>query len=252
MDRASAETTTRGVSPLLLVIAALAFLLLPIIGVSCNTSAAQPVLGAAIGSLGGGSDNGAQLQQAQRCLQQLSNRDLVSYSGTNLAFGGTPHVDDGNTSACSTANGSSPAINNGQPGIGVQPLFLAGFILVVAAILSAVFRAPLRNLLTAGTALVAFILLAVGASTVHSVIFDQIDTSTGSNTLSSNGIAGTISDYFDVHPAVGLWITYAALLLVVLLNALVVARAYLKPARAPGWPQPPPPPTPPPGSPSPS
>lgn len=244
MDRATVETASRGASPLLLVLAALAFLLLPVIGVSCNTSAAQPILGAAIGSLGGGGDP-AQMQKAQQCLQQLSNRDLVTYSGTALAFGSKPSVNDSNTDACNE-NGQSSQINNSQGGIGVQPLFLAAFILIVAAVLLAALRAPLRNLLTAGSAVVAFALLLVGASSVHTAIFDQIDASSGSNTLSSLGVAGTISSYFDVHSAVGLWLVYIALLLVVVVNAVVALMRYASTARAPVVTEPPPPPAPPP------
>ena len=228
MDNATIDRTSRGVSPLLLLLAALAFLLLPVIGVSCNTQAAQPLLGAAVSSLSGGSAGSAQLQQAQGCLAALSNRDLVAYSGTSLAFGRNPNVDSSSPSSCNFGNSStgsgSAGLNTAQNGVGVQPLFLAGLIVLIAGVLCTVLRAPVRNLAVGAAAVVSAALFLVGASAVHGAINDQINSSSGTNTLSSLGISNSISAYFDIHGTAWLWLVVALLGLVFVVNLLAVLR----------------------------
>ncbi|MHB8719386.1 MAG: hypothetical protein ACYDAC_10920 [Candidatus Dormibacteria bacterium] len=214
MERASADRASRGLSPLLLLLAAAAFLLLPVVGVSCNSQASQPFLGAGISSLGGG---GSQ-QQAEACLQARGGRDLLSYSGAALAFGRDPQMETGTLSACAP-NRAAAAGSAAQYGIGVQPLVLGVLLAILAGLLATPLSAPRRQMLAAVAAAVAAALLLVGAATARGAIDTRLDSSPGSGALAATGINTTISSYFDVHPAIGLWLACAALGLTVLVNA---------------------------------
>ena len=239
---------TRGASPILLVLAALCFLL-PFVGVSCNTSAAQGALGPALTQLGGSSGQSA---QANQCLQALTNRDLASYSGLNLAFGGNPSTPS-NLPGCDSGTGSSGSSPD-QGSIGVQPLVLLAFILIIVGLLATPLRAPMRHLVAGGAALLAAVLILVDNSTVHTPIINKLSSSGGSNSLSQLG-AGSVSAFFDVHAALGFTLVLVALVLAILVNAAGAA-AVMRPtagaAPAPPWgPQPtgkPPPGQPPPGA----
>lgn len=207
------QKATRRISPLLLVAAALSFLL-PLVGVSCNTAAAQGALGPAVQSLGGG---GAQATEATQCLQALSNRDLATYTGTTLAFGGNPSV-PGNIPGC-PSNSGSPATSTDNGSIGVQPMVLIALILILIGVLATLLRAPLRNLVAGGAALVAAVLVIVNNSSVHTAIIDRLSASGGSSSLSQLGISGGVGAFFDIHAAIGFTLILVALFAALLVNA---------------------------------
>ena len=209
---------TRGASPILLVLAALCFLL-PFVGVSCNTAAAQGALGPAIQSLGGSS---GQSDQATKCLQALSNRDLATYSGANLAFGGSPSTPS-NLPGCD-AGSSTPTSSPDSGNIGVQPLVLMALILIVVGVLATPLRTPLRNLVAGGAALLAAVLVLVNNSTVHTPIFNKLSSSSGSNSLAQFG-GGSLETFFSVHASIGFTLVLIALLLALLVNAAGAATA---------------------------
>ena len=237
---------TRGASPILLVLAALCFLL-PFVGVSCNTAAAQGALGPALTQLGGSSGQSA---QATQCLQALTNRDLASYSGVNLAFGGNPSTPS-NLPGCDSGTSSSSSPDQGN--IGVQPLVLLAFILVIVGLLATVLRAPLRYLVAGGAALLAAVLVLVDNSTVHTTIINKLSSSGGSNSLSQLGV-GSVSAFFDVHASIGFTLVLVALVLAILVNAAgaaTVMRPTAGAAPPPPWEAQPPPGAPPPGAPPP-
>lgn len=236
---------TRGASPILLVLAALCFLL-PFVGVSCNTAAAQGALGPAIQSLGGSS---SQSDQATQCLQALSNRDLATYSGTNLAFGGTPSTPS-NLPGCNSG-GTSPSSSADQANIGAQPLVLVAFILIIVGLLATLLRAPLGYLVTGGAALLAAVLLLVNNSTVHTPILNKLSSSSGSNSLAQFG-GGSLETFFSVHASIGLWLVLIALLLALLVNGAGAAAAMgLRVSGGPAAPPDASPDAPPPGAPPP-
>ena len=227
---------TRGASPILLVLAALCFLL-PFVGVSCNTAAAQGALGPAISQFGGSSGQSA---QANQCLQALTNRDLASYSGINLAFGSNPSTPS-NLPGCDSGT-SSPTSSPDQGKIGVQPLVLLALILIIVGLLATVLRAPLRSLVAGGAALLAGILILIENSTVHTTILNKLSSSGGSNSLSQLG-AGSVSAFFDVHAALGFTLVLLALLLAIIVNAaaaVTVMRPSAGPTPPPPWGAPPP------------
>jgi hypothetical protein len=228
---------TRGVSPILFVLAALCFLL-PFAAISCNTAAASSAA-SALGSLGGSSTSPAQ----SACLNQLSSgKDFVTYSGVNMVTGSDPSND---LSSCTQASSSSSSSDKGS--IGVQPLLLIALILIVVGAVSAALRAPLRLFVAGGAALLAFILVLVNNSTAHNAISNKL-TSSGSGSSGSLGSLGigSIDTFFNIHAALGVTLALIALGLAFAANAIAFGLG-LRPATGtpppPGAPWQPPPPS---------
>jgi hypothetical protein len=258
MTTDAVQKATRGTSPVILILAALCFLL-PFVGVSCNTGAAQSQLGPALRSLGGA--GGSQAAQATQCIQGLANRDLATYSGFSLAFGGNPNTDTSNIPGCDTGGTSTPSPGGDQGNIGVQPLMLIAFILVVAGGLASILPAAVRSLAAGGAALVAAVLLIINDGTVSTPIINKLTASSGGS-LSQIGISGGLGGFFNIHAAIGFWLALVALVVAVVVNgaAILLARGVLPtttPSGGPpgglGWavpggagagPAPPPPPPP--------
>lgn len=210
----TAQRATRGASPLLLLLAALCFLL-PFVGVSCNSSAARSALGPALQSLGG---SGADAAKAQQCLDALSDRDLATYSGVNLAFGGAPST-SGNVPGCDTStSGSSTAGDQGN--VGVQPLLLAAFILIVLGALATLVRGWRRHAVAGGAAVVALVLVIINNGSVHSAIASKLDSSSGGGSLASAGIGASVDSFFTIHAAIGFTLVLVALGMAIAVNAL--------------------------------
>lgn len=243
MTTDAVRKTARGSSPALLILAALCFLL-PFVGVSCNTAAAQSALGPALRSLGGA--GGSQAAQATQCIRNLADRDLATYSGFNLSFGANPSTDTSNIPGCDTGSTSAPSPGGDQGNIGVQPLMLIAFILVIVGAVATVLPAARRVPVAGGAALLAAVLLVIDNSTVSTTIINKLATSSGGS-LSQIGISGGLGGFFNIHAAIGFWLALLALLLAVAANgaaALMNRRppATATPSGAPpgsvGWPVP--------------
>ncbi len=200
---------TRGASPILLVLAALCFLL-PFVGVSCNTSAASAALGS-LGSIGGsGSSSGAAVSAA--CLQALNGHDFYNYSGLNMVTGSEPtaQVD---IPGCPTTSSStptsplavSPSAQAPPLGIGVQPVMVVVLVLIVIGILGGALRGRAGRFAAGGAALLAAVLVVVNNSTAHAAIVNKLDSSSAANgSLQSAGLGGAIDAFFNIHAALGL------------------------------------------------
>jgi hypothetical protein len=231
---------TRGVSPILLVLAALCFLL-PFVGVSCNSSALQGLAGSLPSGSGG---------QTASCLSTISNTDLYSYSGLNLATGSAPSSATIPPSCSTTTGGTSSASES--PTVGVQPLLVVVLVLIVVGILATLLRSPMRYTVALAAALVAAILVIANNSVVHGAVSDKItalaNKSGGSSDLSLQGLGG-VGSFFNIHAAIGFTLILIALFAAVVVNAAGwVAGSSLRltpaapPAGAPpGWRLDPPP-----------
>ena len=243
---ANAERAARGASPIVLLLAALCFLL-PFVGVSCNTSAGSAALGGALSQAGpaGLAGNSATVTQ---CVQALVGRDLATYSGINMLTGSDPSTITtlpGCTGANSTA-GSSAAASSGAA-IGVQPLIVAAAVLILVGILATALPARVRPATAGAAALVAAVLIAVNNAGVHTPILSRLSAGGGSN-LSSLGISGGLDTFFNIHPGIGFTLVLLTLVLAVAVNAAaLVMGSGLRVTRLPVSPGEPPPPPPPPG-----
>jgi hypothetical protein len=241
------DKATRGASPILLVLAALCFLL-PFIGVSCNTSAASAALGS-LGSIGGsGNNSGAAVSAA--CLNALNGHDFYNYSGLNLATGSEPTAQV-NVPGCPATSSSapssplavSPSAQAPPLGIGVQPLLLVALVLIVAGILGGAVRGTAGRVAAGGAALLAAILVVVDNSTAHSAIVSKLNSSGAANgSLQSAGLGGAVDTFFNIHAALGFTLVLIALGLTLLANAvaLLVERSGLRSAAWPRGGAPPP------------
>jgi hypothetical protein len=263
MPETTVTRSARGISPVLLVLAALCFLL-PFVGVSCNTAAGGAALQGALSQLGGSSSTST---AAASCLHALNGKDLVTYTGVNLLTGGKPSTAT-SVPGCDTTTSSAPS-STSPGGIGVQPLMVLALILIIVGVAASVLPARLRSLLAGGTALIAALLVAVNNSSVHGTVLDSITkdlTRQGGSSLSDLGVSASVGSFFDVHAAIGFTLILVALLLAVAVNAAALvplsrpapATGSGSPAAPPGplpWPpppdssgqRPPPGPSPPPG-----
>jgi hypothetical protein len=221
----TAEKTTRGVSPILLVLAALCFLL-PFVGVSCNTAAGGAALGSAL-SQAGGSGNSGNSAALTSCLQALNGRDLVTYSGVDLLTGGTPSTatsipgcDTGSASASSSASSTVSK----DAGIGVQPLMVVALVLILLGVVATALRRPLRAWIAGGAALVAAGLIVINNASVHTPILNKLTSSGGGSSLSGLGIAGGLDNFFSIHAAIGFILVLVALVLALAANVVDLAQ----------------------------
>ncbi|HEY8756399.1 MAG TPA: hypothetical protein VIN65_08650 [Candidatus Dormibacteraeota bacterium] len=239
----TAEKTTRGVSPILLVLAALCFLL-PFVGVSCNTAAGGAALGSAL-SQAGGSGNSGNSAALTSCLQALNGRDLVTYSGVDLLTGGTPSTatsipgcDTGSASASSSASSTVSK----DAGIGVQPLMVVALVLILLGVVATALRRPLRAWIAGGAALVAAGLIVINNASVHTPILNKLTSSGGGSSLSGLGIAGGLDSFFSIHAAIGFILVLVALVLALAANVVDLAQgSRLRLTTAgPDWRAPPP------------
>ncbi|MGH7721399.1 MAG: hypothetical protein ACRENL_01010 [Candidatus Dormibacteria bacterium] len=213
---ATVQRSARGLSPILLVLAALCFLL-PFVGVSCNTTAGEAALGSALAQAGGAGNSG-NAAAASSCLRALSGRDLATYSGADLVGGGNPTIDTRIPGCSSSQSAPTPS----HAGIGVQPLMVAALLLIVAGMAAAVLRVPIRAAVAASAALVAAALIIIDNLAVHTPIISQLTASSGSSlsNLSSLGITGGLGleSFFNIHAAIGFLLVLIALLLALGVN----------------------------------
>jgi hypothetical protein len=238
----SAARATRGLSPVLLVLAALCFLL-PFVGVSCNASALDGLVN---------SVPAANASQANECLTAVSHTDLYSYSGVNLVTGSAPSSATV-PAACSSATGSN-STSSESPTVRAQPLLIVVLVLIVLGIAATALRSPRRYMVAAAAALLAAVLVVVNNSVVHSAVSDRItalaNKSGGSSSFSPSGGVGS---FFDIHPSIGFALILVALFLAAAVNVFgLLTGTGLRLARAPAGAAPPPGqewrPDPPPGS----
>jgi hypothetical protein len=241
---ATVQRASRGASPIVLVLAALCFLL-PFVGVSCNSSALQGVAGSVPGGSIGGPETSA-------CLSAISNSDLYTYSGLNLVTGSAPST-AGIPPSCSTTAGDSSTAGE-TPTVGVQPLLVVVLVLILVGIIAALLRSPLRYAVALGAALGAAILVIANNSVVHDAVRDRISAlankSSGSPNLGLQALGG-VGGFFNIHAAIGFTLVLLALFLAVAVNlAALLVGPVLRIAHAPpaAGPPPEPPPWPPPPS----
>jgi hypothetical protein len=214
---ATVERSARGASPVLLVLAALCFLL-PFVGVSCNTAAAEAALGGAFSQAGGSAGSG-NAGAATSCLEALTGHDLATYSGLNLLTGSNPSV------ATSIAGcGTTPAAPSTEGGIGAQPLIVVAFLLILVGMVATIVRGPTRGYVAGGAALVAAVLIIFANSAVHTPIVNKLTASAGGLSLSNLGSGALgVANFLNIHPAIGFWLVPAALVLAVAANAVTIA-----------------------------
>ncbi|MGA3185113.1 MAG: hypothetical protein ABSE52_11015 [Candidatus Dormibacteria bacterium] len=193
------EPAPRIVSPVLLVLAGLCFLL-PFAGVSCNTSAVTAELGSlsSISQQLGGQGSVSMPAGLSGCITSLNNYNLATYSGLDLATGSAPNAAGSAPSGCSAlTKGSSSSIptsaDANQLGLGAQPLLLVALVAMLLGLLLSLTRFILRGLLVAVAAAVAIILLVVEQGQVSTQVLDTITHS------ALNSISGT----FAVHGTLG-------------------------------------------------
>jgi hypothetical protein len=202
---------TRGASPVLLVLAALCFLL-PFVGVSCNSSELQGLAGA----LPGGTGSGA---QSSACLAAIANTDLYSYSGLNLATGSAPSTATVPPSCSTTVGGTSTS--TGTPTVGVQPLLTVVLVLIIVGTLATILRSPMRYAVALGATFVAAILVIANNTVAHNAVRDKItelaNQSSGSPNLGLQNIGGA-GGLFNIHAAIGFILILVALFLAVAVN----------------------------------
>jgi hypothetical protein len=212
------ERSARAASPILLVLAALCFLL-PFIGVSCNTAAAETALGGAL-SQANGSPGSGNAGLATSCLQALSGHDLATYSGLNLLTGSNPSI----ATSLAGCGSSSAAPSTQAAGIGAQPLVVVALLLILVGIAATVLRGPPRGFVAGGAAIVGAVLLILANSAVHAPIVTRL-TSAGGSSLSDLGLSGGlgVDSFFNIHPAIGFWLALTALVLAAAANAVTAA-----------------------------
>jgi hypothetical protein len=240
----TAQRSVRGVSPILLVLAALCFLL-PFVGVSCNTSAGGAALGSAL-SQAGGAGNSGNAAAVTSCLQGLSGRDLVTYSGVNLLTGGTPaaatSIPGCDTGSASASSSASSTVSK-DAGIGVQPLMVVALLLIAVGIIAALLRAPGRAVIAGGAALVAAVLIVINNSTVHTPILNKLTSSAGGASISSLGLTGGLGleNFFSIHAAIGFILILVALFLALAANVvdLTLGSSLRLTTAGPDWRSPP-------------
>ncbi len=216
---ATIEKTARGISPILLVLAALCFLL-PFAAVSCNTSAAGGALGSGLSQLGGSASSVSPQETA--CLNDLSNgKDFVTYSGVDLVAGSNPAI---NSASCSATSSSS----TDRGGVGAQPLLIVALILIAVGVLAAVLRAQMRAVVAGAAALIAGVLVIIGSGTAQSDITTKISSGSTTSSFSSLGV-GSLGNFFNVHASIGFWLVLVALFLALLVNlSALAARSRLR------------------------
>jgi hypothetical protein len=221
------DKATRGASPILLVLAALCFLL-PFVGVSCNTAAGSAALGS-LGSVGASGNSGAAAASAA-CLQALSGRDLYTYTGLNMVTGSDPTLQT-NIPGCpttSSSNSNSPlAISPSAPtptlGIGVQALMVLVLLLIIVGVVGGVVRGRAGRCVAAAAALLAMALVLINNATAHSAIVNKLTSSAGgTGALSASGLSGTFDSFFNIHAALGFTLILIALGLGALANLVAV------------------------------
>lgn len=217
MSKTTAQRSARGISPSLLVIAALCFLL-PFVGVSCNAGATSTALGNALSQIGGTAGPGV-----IQCEQSLSSQDLVSVTGVNLLTGSSPSLLS-NLQGCQT---NFPSQSGLVPGFGVHALLIVALILIVAGILAALLRGRRRSLVAGCAALISAALIVINNLSVQGSILDSFRQASAA-LPPTPGSTPDIGSVLNVHAAVGFWLAVGALLLTIAVNA-----AALLPARRP-------------------
>jgi hypothetical protein len=224
------------VSPVLLVLAGLCFLL-PFAGVSCNTSAVKEEIGSisSFSQAFGGEGSVSMPAGLTGCLNSLDNFNLAAYTGLDLAAGSAPSAAGAEPSGCSALTkeeGTSTSIptsaDANQIGLGAQPLLLVALVAMLLGLLLSLTRLALRGLLVAVAAAVAIILLAVEHGQVSTQVLDKISHSalnSISGTLAAHGTLGIsnllrveITNSFTVTVGIGFILALVALALVVLYN----------------------------------
>jgi lysylphosphatidylglycerol synthetase-like protein (DUF2156 family) len=230
------EPAPRIVSPVLLVLAGLCFLL-PFAGVSCNTSTAKAELGSisSISQQLGGPSSVSVPAGVTGCLNSLDNYNFATYTGLDLAAGSAPSVAGAEPSGCSALTkeeGTSSSIptsaDANQIGLGAQPLLLVALVAMLLGLLLSLTRFALRGLLVAVAAAVAIILLVVEKGQVSTQVLDKITHSalgSISGTLAAHGTLGVsnflrveISNSFTITVGVGFILAIVALVVVALYN----------------------------------
>ena len=211
----AAQRSVRGISPSLLVIAALCFLL-PFVGVSCNAGATSAAVGNALSQIGGTA--GAAVIQ---CEQSLSSQDLVSVTGVDLLTGSSPSLMS-NFPGCQTSFPSQAGL---LPGFGVHALLVVALILIVAGILAALLRGRRRSLAAGGAAFISVALIVINNLSVQGSIVNSFQQASAALPTAA-GSTPDIGSVLNVHAALGFWLAVGALLLTIAINA-----AALLPAR---------------------
>ena len=236
MAAAVNEPAPRIVSPVLLILAGLCFLL-PFAGVSCNTSAATAELGSmsSISQQLGGEGSVSMPAGLTGCLNSLNNYNFANYSGLDLAAGSGPTVagtEPGRCSALSSEEGTSGSIPTSaeanQLGLGAQPLLVVALAAMLFGLLLSLGRFALRGVAVAVVAAVAIVLLVVEQGQMSTQVLDKISQSAlgsssvsglfGSTGSSPNFISAEMSAYFTITVGIGFILAIVALAVVVLYN----------------------------------
>jgi hypothetical protein len=222
------DPAPRLVSPVLLILAGLCFLL-PFAGVSCNTAPVK----SEVGSLLAGEGSLISDTVVGPCLDGLNGDSVATYTGLDLATGASPSTDALEPAGCaalSAANGGSTTtrLDGSQIGVGAQPLLLVALVAMLLGLLLSLTRFALRPLAVAATAVAAIVLLAVNQAQIGSQILGRITQSAFgavTESLPGNGTPGIasylqveISSSFKVTAGIGLILAMVALGLLVLYN----------------------------------
>lgn len=241
MAAAVKEPAPRIVSPVLLVLAGLCFLL-PFAGVSCNTTTATAELGSlsSISQELGGGASVSEPAGLTGCLNSLDNYNFATYTGLDLTAGSAPSVAGAEPSGCSALTkeeGSSSSLptsaDANQIGLGVQPLLLVALVAMLLGLLLSLTRFAFRGLAVAAAAAVAIILLVVEQGQVGTQVLDKIS-QRALGSVSGSGLPGIpaglgtsslisaqMSAYFSVTVGIGFILAIVALAVVALYNLAV-------------------------------
>jgi hypothetical protein len=222
------DPAPRLVSPVLLILAGLCFLL-PFAGVSCNTAPVK----SEVGSLLAGEGSLISDTVVGPCMDGLNGDNVATYTGLDLATGAAPGVTAAEPAGCaalSAANGGSTTtrLDGSRIGVGVQPLLLVALVAMLLGLLLSLTRFALRNLVVTAIAVAAIVLLAVNQAQIGSQILGRITQSAFGAVTESLPVHGTlgiatllqaeISGSFTVTAGIGFILALVALAVLALYN----------------------------------
>lgn len=206
------ERAANTVSPSLLLVAALCFLL-PFAAVSCDTAKVR------------GDPRLAGVPPAartviDRCIDAVKGRHIIGYSGYDLVAGADPTVETGGITACNPRGADAASQATGTiVNIGHQGPLVAALAVLVLGMVVAVLPFRGRGYAVAAICAAAIALLAAGFARIQGEVSDRLGTNLQS--LLGQGTSLLPPDAFVVTPSYGLWLSAAVIAVAAAYNVVV-------------------------------